>query len=356
MSRTRRQCLRPAEWPQEDREAMKCALSSGLRRRGGGKAAHWAADTLKIVQEAIGHFLGYMTRTETKVDNLLAITCENTVLDWICNMQSRHLMGYTLKFRVTGLLHGCTALYPSIDWTWLREIIRDLPSGRPESRRRKLRQLRDSRELYRLGLTIIGKARVRQFLRPHIKHVWARDGLMIALLANQPLRIKNFTALQLGKHLIRLEDGRWRLRVEADETKNDELVNAVLSAELGRLLDHHLAVDRPVLLARRGTDTSNECHLWITEDGLPCPAFSIRLRICEHTKRELGVSVSPHRFRDAGVTTTAIEMPDRMDVALALLGNKNPETMQAHYNLAASNSASLKLAEVLEDFMKELGL
>ena len=64
-------------------------------------------------------------------------------------------------------------------------------------------QLRDSRELLQLGLELIKEAEETEFLRPHLRQVQLRDGLMIAFLALRPLRIKNFSSLQLGNHLVR---------------------------------------------------------------------------------------------------------------------------------------------------------
>ena len=102
------------------------------------------------------------------------------------------------------------------------------------------------------------------------------------------------------------------------------------------MLDRYLACDRPVLLRRRLSDSSSE-----SEDGLPCPPSGIRLRVKEQTLKAFGVSSSPHRFRDAGVTTIAMELPEHMDMGLALLGNRSRETMNVNHNMAGANQAGL---------------
>jgi integrase/recombinase XerD len=235
-------------------------------------------------------------------------------------------------------------------------VIRDLPDGRLISRRLKLAQLRDSRELLQVGLDLIEDAQGRHFLRNHLRQVQRRDGLMIAFLACRPLRIRNFSSLQLGKHLILREDGSWRHRISSEETKNRETIDDVLPKRLGRMIGDYLTGDRPVLLGRRHGNMSAEEYLWVSEDGLRCTGSCIRLRIKEHTLKAFGVSVSPHRFRDADVTTIAMELPQHMDMGLALLGNRSRETMYAHYNMAGSNQAGLQLSKVLEDLMRELKL
>ena len=44
-----------------------------------------------------------------------------------------------------------------------------------------------------------------------------RDGLMLALLAARPLRLKNFTALRLGVHLRSTSDG-YLIDIPGNET------------------------------------------------------------------------------------------------------------------------------------------
>ena len=353
-----RLCIPLVDWSPQDQEAVRRARTPGLRRSGGGRAVSWRPTTLALMIEAVGHYLGFLSiaGVSLKAAALPALVREDKVLAWITAMQARHLTANTVRFRVTGLLHGCQVMYPFENWTWLKRVVRDLPDGRLQSRRRKLPQLRHSRELLRLGLDLILDAEERHFLRSHLRQVQRRDGLMIAFLVLRPLRIKNFSSLQLGRHLVRRGEGRWRLRITSDETKNRETVDDLLPDELGRMLDHYLAHDRPVLLGRRVSDPSSESHLWISEDGVPCTPTGIRVRINEHTLKAFGVSVSPHRFRDAGVTTIAMELPEHIDMGLALLSNRSRETMQVHYNMADTNQAGLRLIEAVEGLMKELEL
>ena len=83
---------------------------------------------------------------------------------------------------------------------------------------------------------------------------------------------------------------------------------------------------------------------------------NVRNRITLETFKAFGVAISPHRFRDAGATTIALEMPAQMDMALALLGDRDRNTIAEHYNMATTLQASLKLAESLEAMMRELGV
>jgi hypothetical protein len=354
-----RLCLPVSDWSPQDQAALRMATTPGLRRARTGRAARWRPATLRIMSEGVGSFLGFLALSgvATADAGLSTLCIEQRVLDWITVLTGRHLTGHTIRFRVTGLQRGCEVMYPFSDWRWLKDIVADLPDGRQECRRRKMHRVRRSRELLEVGVQLIKNSLSGRFLRPHLRHVHARDGTMIALLASRPLRLKNFTGLSLGRHLTRQENGRWRLHVPAAETKNAETIDDVLPADLSRLLDRYLAVDRPPLLARGpAAGEADDGHLWISEDGLPMTATNIRNRIDLETLRAFGVAISPHRFRDAGATTIAIELPAEISMALALLGDRDPHTIEEHYNMATTLQASLKLAESLEATMRELGV
>jgi integrase/recombinase XerD len=246
-------------------------------------------------------------------------------------------------------------MYPFASWNWLYDIINELPDGLLESRRRKMPKIKHSRELLKLGVRLIIEAKIKPFIRPHLHHVHVRDGVIIVFLALRPLRLKNLAALRLGVHLRRQASGSWRILVPGSETKNWETIDWVVPEDLARFLESYLAVARPALLARRnGPGAETEDHLWISEDGLPLSYHNLSLRVRECTKRAFGVSISPHRFRDAAATTATIEFPTNLQTALALLGDRDPHTVQHHYDQANSLVASQKLIKSMDATKAEL--
>jgi integrase len=69
--------------------------------------------------------------------------------------------------------------------------------------------------------------------------------------------------------------------------------------------------------------------------------------ITEVTKRELGVAVSPHLFRDCAVYTIANEAGDQMGMASALLHHTDPRVTENHYNKGSMNKAARELQMIL---------
>jgi integrase/recombinase XerD len=70
-------------------------------------------------------------------------------------------------------------------------------------------------------------------------------------------------------------------------------------------------------------------------------------RISEATRRQLGVAVSPHLFRDAAATTMTSQSPRDARAIRDLLGHKGFDTVDKHYNHAKMIDASRHYARML---------
>src|SRR3954453_15210711 len=70
------------------------------------------------------------------------------------------------------------------------------------------------------GLALVREAERAVRRRAHWRAAQLRNGLMVALMALHPIRLKNFAALELGRSIVRIEDGWW-IVLGAAETKAD---------------------------------------------------------------------------------------------------------------------------------------
>jgi site-specific recombinase XerD len=174
-----------------------------------------------------------------------------------------------------------------------------------------------------------------------------RDGLMIALLAHRPIRMRNLAALTLGRHLV--EEGHmWWLVIRAEETKTGRPYEApfpeVLLPNWQRYLDTH----RPVLLrGERGCMPAPTDAVWVSEVGTQLVIGALARRITQHTRAAFGASLPPHWFRDAAATTIAIEAPRHVRDAHLVLGHASLNTTERHYNQARSLEASRRHAALM---------
>jgi integrase len=136
---------------------------------------------------------------------------------------------------------------------------------------------------------------------------WLRDGLMIALLTLCPIRLCNLAELRVARQLRGVGDGWWII-LEADETKtgrpDERPVPKIVAEAIERWVGHWRPVFHP-----------SDDAFWPSIKGGALAYTYVGHIITETTRKELGVAVNPHLFRDCAVYTIAINAGDRMGIA-----------------------------------------
>ena len=108
-------------------------------------------------------------------------------------------------------------LDPKADFAWLSEIEQDLALVMEP--RSKFDRVVLAERLVEAGLTLVSEAET--FAKhPFRRAIGIRNGLMIALLAVCPIRIKNFAALEIGR-TFKEEQGNWWMTLPYGSTKTD---------------------------------------------------------------------------------------------------------------------------------------
>jgi site-specific recombinase XerD len=228
---------------------------------------------------------------------------------------------------------------PERDWSWLRRVAAQI-RGNIRRRKRKDLKIRSSRELFHLGLSLMEEADGTSRLAWK-QAVQFRDGLLIALLAARPLRLKNLAALEFDHSLVRTGDG-FRLLLSPEETKTHIFVDLPLNGPLADCVERYLHYYRPVLLGAK------ECPLlWITQDGRAMIPGAIYRCITRRTRKAFGVAINPHLFRDCAATSLAIDDPAHVRVATTLLGHRSLTSTTRYYNQATTVTAAGKYAQTV---------
>jgi integrase/recombinase XerD len=183
--------------------------------------------------------------------------------------------------------------------------------------------------------------------RPGQRAVTYRDGLLIAFLALQPLRLRNVAGLELGHSLIKVGDS-WLITIPATGTKTHAPIEVPWPDVLLDSLEHYLAEIRPVLARRRRrSPIPAGSELWISAEGRPLSQKRLSAAIALRTKAALGIRLTPHRFRDAAATTLAIEDPLHVRAAAPLLGHASLSTTERYFQKATSLQAQCAYAEAV---------
>jgi site-specific recombinase XerD len=230
------------------------------------------------------------------------------------------------------------------DIGWLVAIERELAS---EMRARpKWDRIVYADVLVDAGLTLMTEAEMSK--RPELTRArMYRNGLMIALLAYCPVRLKNFAALEIGRSFVN-SDGTWWIVLTAAETKEKRPDERPVSEELTSWIEKYLVAYRPALArGRAGTNA-----LWLAVDGKEMSYASVAELLPETTRMAIGIAVSPHMFRAAGVTTLATRAGNRPHAGGALLHHRPGPVTQEHYNRASCISAGKSLAAVNQSYRR----
>jgi len=167
-----------------------------------------------------------------------------------------------------------------------------------------------------------------------------RDGLMIALLALRPVRLRTFSLIRLDRHLQQVGQ-EWRTVFEGSESKSGRAFEITVPENVVPNLEYYLREVRP-----KFTGADRHDGVWASTKGGPLTANAIARVITERTRQAFGQSVNPHLFRHCAATTIAILQPGRIGVARDLLGHASLSTTNTYYNKARSIEASRLYAGV----------
>jgi integrase len=250
-------------------------------------------------------------------------------------------------------------LLPARDFSWLREIEKDL--ALLACPRDHFDRIITTERLVEAGLTLVKEAQ----LAVHRRRIWRatqlRNGLMVALLALNPIRSKNFASLALSRGFVR-QGETWRICLEARETKTGRADERQVDDILNPAIALYLTQSRPVLLGcgefTIGATTPGQSDpflsgaLWIGDKGEPLTRGAIELAIAQTTEMVLGIRLRPHAFRRCAATTAAHHATGMPRLASSLLQHRDPRTTEEHYNRATSMEASVRFGRLAAELRK----
>jgi integrase len=329
-------------WPTADREVWAQACVAARRLRPGGAAAHMKPSTRTSLVRAYGYLFEFCQRTGLLDQNAEAgAHVRPDIIDAFVHHLHGRVGSVTRASYVSRIRTMARLLAPRRDLIWLKEIEADLRyDARP---RPKHHRIVSSERLLALGLELISRGEASKHLTELGRARLVRDGLMIALLALCPIRLRNLAELCVERQLRRIAE-TWWIMLAADETKtgrpDERPVPAIVAEAIERWLGHWRPVFHP-----------SDDSFWPSVKGGPLAYAYVGHIITETTRRELGVAVNPHLFRDCAVYTVAINAGDRMGIASGLLQHTDERSVQKHYNKGASFEAVRRYQQILDQLV-----
>jgi integrase/recombinase XerD len=325
-------------WPEADRIAWTEAIAEGDIFEGRGPAARWAPTTRYTVRAAYGRYLSFLAASEPlvlaepPVDRLTDDRLGRYLghLAETAGTMGRHMYFAKLRDAARAMFSGNVPQHLS------RRVARLENECRPQS---KAARIVTSTRLAALGTKLMEAAiAVEGEIKDPVDY---RDGLMIALLAQRPVRLRTLALIRIGTHLRQVGE-EWRMVFEDPESKSGRAFEITVPEKLVPPLEYYLQAVRPSF-----TGADRHDGIWASTKGRPLTRNAIARIITERNREAFGQPVNPHLFRHCAATTIAILQPGRIGVARDLLGHASLATTNAYYNQARSIEASRLYAGVL---------
>jgi integrase len=335
-------------WPESDRKAWISASRPSQRLNRGGAGSHMKAITRDDLARRYGYFLDCMNRrglldpTKAAGTHVAPENVDTYLKELIARVGSVTAYGSIYKLR-----RACELIYPARDLSWLADVEKDLALVmRPRS---KANRWVLTEVLIEAGLTLIAEAENSRKMSKLGQARQVRNGLMVAMLALHPIRLKNFADLEIGRNFVEIKGSRW-IVLSASETKEGRPDERRIDDLLQPALDRYLKKYRPFLA---GADQSTTA-LWLSSnDGASMSYAGVERVLTETTRTTVGIPVSPHLFRTAIASSAAIHGGANPHLASALLHHTNPHVTEAHYNRASSISAGESLRSIIQGYIKD---
>jgi len=325
--------------------AWQEACRPAVRLRAGGNASHMRPVTQNDLAKRYGFFLDFLSRRGKL--NLAAaagaLVTRDHVEQYVSGLKDR-VSSVTVYGSIQKLRRVTQLIAPEQDLAWLIEIERDLFSAmRPKS---KWDRVVLAEIVVEAGLTLICEAEMTTQKLPKLKRArMVRDGLMIAFLAQYPLRLKNFAALSIGRSLVKT-NGIWWIILTADQTKEKRADEREIDGDIGKAIDKYIEIYRPILA--RGRDAGET--LWLVMTGEPMSQCFVGEVITETTRSTLGVPINPHMFRTNAATTAAIHAGHQPNLGSTVLHHTHGTVTQESYNRSTCITASRALSGVVRRY------
>jgi integrase len=350
-----RHCAKVADWPEQDQIAWAAANREGDFLEPDGLSAGWAPITRNAIAESYGRWVTWLAVN----DLLTGAPAERVTADALARYMadlSAVNAGSTVVGRLSGLHLAIRAMAPGMDWRWMKRF-ESKARQRATPALGKRGRLVPADELLTYGQALMRDAEALARMSPAKLAAQYRDGLMIAWLAVRPLRLKNFAAIEIGRHLIAQSNGYW-IRFGGDETKTHVPIDAPFPAILTPPLERYLTHHRRILADRTNKGSKGlppaRNALWVSAVGSAMSQGAIYDHLTKRTEARFGHHINPHLFRDCAATSIATEDPEHVQITKSVLGHASLKTSENHYNHARSIEASKRHHAVIEGLRRRI--
>ena len=357
-------CIPMADWPERHQVAWKTAFNPGGLFSKPSKASGWRPASINKTRKGYGIWLSHRKAkaglsvkglSESAPEDLVTQDAVSAYIDDIRAIGSSSMTVYNHIQELYDAIRILTPHLPDDHWNWLGNAYKNLRSDAHPSRN-KIERLKHADQLEGLGLELMAKAeatpkrdyRAKSGMTELQRSLMYRDGLICALLARRPFRIKNFYSLTIGTNFL-VEGDRVNFAFSASEMKGKRPMEVPFPKNLLPYLARYIEQYRPILL----TTSAKASHLptqalWISRDGTDLTQGPLHVAIRKRTKTAFGKPIPPHWFRDSVTTTLIRDEPASARIIGTILGHTTPDIANKHYNQSRMVETGRRHVAILE--------
>lgn len=333
-------CIPVQEWPDVDRLAwLNATAPTNPFDETVGFARRWALATRKSIETAYGFWLTFLARQgrlnpASRPSDRIS---RSEVSAYLQAMKDRRLADYTVAGRIRSLGLMLHAIEPDHDWEWITRA-GDRLHGKAMPKKDQRALMRPSHEMLGLAFCLMQSEEGEDLKGGSYWSLRYRDGLMIAFLTLCPLRRKNLSSLEIGRH-VQQRGQDWMIVIPEDETKTGTFTTCAWPKVLIEPLNVYLGIHRDTLLGCGAGPKSDTQALWVSRQGKPLTAQGVYEAVCKRTEAAFGIANFPHSFRGIAATTIATYAPGDATAIMDLLGHRTMRPSERYYNRAETLSA-----------------
>ena len=345
--------IAPDKWPaslRDDAEALIAELKNPIpfRKRAVRPRKPSTVEAYRnIVSTLVSSLVRSGVRFETIPRLADVVRPENMdrALRFLIERKGGRIVGSVNMVLIRGTVIAEWCELPEADLRRLRDmqkwLANELPRGRTmtDKNRRLLDRLGNDQRFSDLVHTLPGRlyALAGSAEQKGWAAVAARTALAIELLLVCSMRRDNLVKLRLGQSIKRMGQPphhSWVIELSGEEVKNHDPLRYVLPPPTVEMLEDYLAVWRPRLCA--------EPNPWLFPDKRGSHVFPPSMTLCieRHSRKILGVRVSPHQFRHLSAESFLLEHPDKLETISQHLGHRDPNTTRSFYAKPKQRQAS----------------
>ena len=357
-------CIPIPAWPERHQVAWQVAFNPGGLFSTPSKASGWRPASINKTQKGYGLWLSHRKAKAGLSDKALGnsapedLVTQGAVLVYIEDMQAIGSSSMTVCNHIQELYDAIRILTPHLPndhWDWLGNAYKNLRSDSHPSRN-KIARLKHADQLEGLGLELMAKAEAegsrnyqsKSGLTELQRAQMYRDGLICALLARRPFRIKNFYSLTIGTNFL-IDGDRINFAFKASEMKAKRPMEVPFPKNLLPHLTRYIEHYRPILLTTSGKAPNLPTQaLWISRDGTDLTQGPLHVAVRKRTKAAFGKPIPPHWFRDSVTTSLIRDDPASARIIGTILGHTTPDIANKHYNQSLMVETGRRHAALLE--------